>query len=135
MQLNELLTKIDMIDPFLPRCRKLELATGVGVGLGKALYLSQKQHWQQWLENHMRRETFGATQDSPRTAAFIYNRIMCPPMLYWLAEGVRVPDIYLDAGYTAVLAARPHPASRCVALRWIVPWKMIEYFLTNNCTI
>lgn len=103
-------------------------------GLGKALYGSQKQHWQEWLEDYARRKAEGGDAYRPRTAEFIYNRIMCPPMLYWLAEGAGVPEVYLGDAYRAVLAALPRPGSRCAALRRVVPWRSVVFSLKSSRT-
>ena len=132
---HDLRTYINSIDPFLPRCRRMELAIGVGVGLGKALYLSQKQHWLEWLDDYARRDAEGGPDHKPRSAEFIYNRIMCPPMLYWLAEGTGVPDVYLDRAFDAVVDVAPRPASRCAALRWVIPWGTVEFALRNGGTV
>ena len=129
MQLDHLLNEIDQIEPFLPRCRNMEVAIGVGVGLGQAVYASQKQHWQEWLVEYAQPGAHGRSGVLPRTAKFVYSRIMCPPMLYWLCEGVGVRDADLDRAYDAVLAAKPFPASRCAALRTAIPWEKIEVAL------
>ena len=129
---HDLRAYVENIDPFLPRCRRMELAIGVGVGLGKALYGSQQQHWLEWLDDHAKREAEGGAGQRPRTAELIYNRIMCPPMLYWLAEGAGVPEVYLDRAFAAVLDVPPRPASRCAALRWVIPWPTVEFALLND---
>ena len=131
MRQKDLRTYVLNMDPFLPRCRSLELAIGVGVGLGNALYGSQKQHWLEWLDDYAMRATLGGDTYNVRSAGFIYNRIMCPPMLYWLAEGARVPDFILDDAYHAVVAAPPRPGSRCAALRRALPWRSVEFSLSS----
>lgn len=135
MHPENLRTFVNELAPFLPRCRKMELAIGVGVGLGKARYLSQKQHWLEWLDGYALREGDSDRDHSPRSAEFIYNRIMCPPMLFWLAEGAGVPEVYLGRAYDAVLDVSPRPASRCAALRWVIPWKTVEFALQTGRSV
>lgn len=71
-------------------------------------------------------EGYGRNVVPTRSSEYIYNHIMCPPMLFWLAEASGVSDVDLRKAFRAVVTAKPNPAKRCAAFRKQVPWKTIE---------
>lgn len=48
-------------------------------------YTSQGEHWQGWLYGYKGPGAYNR-KNHHRTAEFVYNHIMCPPMFIWLAE-------------------------------------------------
>jgi hypothetical protein len=55
-------------------------------------------------------------------------------MLLWLAEALELPENELQAAVVAVLAAPARNASRCAALRNVLPWRAIEVALAASET-
>ncbi len=50
-----------------------------------AWYRSQKKHWLGWLSEYDGPGYYGR-KNWCRSAEFVYNRVVCPPMVLWLAE-------------------------------------------------
>lgn len=130
----ELRARILPLDPDTPLHRHLEHELRIGVGYGSAWYRSQKEHWLGWLATYTGPGVYGRTPRNDRTAQFVYNRIQCAPMLFWLAEATGVPQGPLGRAYGAVRAASKHPASQCRALRRVIPWEMVAEHLERVAT-
>lgn len=117
---------ISTLDPDTPLHKKMEAALRIGPEYGNAKYDNQKHHWLTWL----------ATYDDPscprrryrsRTGAeLVYNRLNCPPMVFWLAEAAGAPVGCLIAAFDASLASRQNFATQAAAVRNQVPWAMLE---------
>lgn len=117
---------IAKLDPDVPLHKKMEVALRIGPKFGNAKYKNQKHHWLTWL----------ATYDDPscprrhyrsRTGAeLVYNRLNCPPMVFWLAEAAGAPSGCLLAAFGASLASRQNIATQAAAVRNQVPWAMLE---------
>ncbi len=58
-------------------------------------YASQQQHWLSWLRDYDGPGYYGR-KSWERTAAFVYNHIVCPPMVLWLCEASGVPRPILE---------------------------------------
>ena len=73
-------------------------------------YTSQKEHWLGWLAESGGPRYYGR-KNSHRSADFIFNHIVCPPMVLWLAEASGVPKARLSKarmpGFQQVLSFRP----------------------------
>lgn len=94
-------------------------------------YTSQKEHWLGWLSGYHGPGYYGR-QNSRRTAEFIYNHIVCPPMVLWLAEASGIPKSSVAAAKQAALSAKPHLPAKSAAIRKIIPWEMIEVRLDKR---
>lgn len=125
MDRNALLPHIRTLEPDTPLHRRLEQDLEIGVGFGRAWYGSQKEHWIRWLEEYSGPGEYGRKPNSTADAEVIYNRLNCPPMVFWLAEAVGVPEASLTAAYAAALGAHPAPASQCAAIRDVIPWATV----------
>jgi hypothetical protein len=132
MQKQKLLDYIKNLDPDVPLHKKLEHELQVGVGFGSAWYSSQKEHWIRWLSEYDTAGVYGRQVRPDRDSRYIYNRIMCPPMLFWLAEAAGVPKTDLEYAFDAVIAAKPNPAIRCAALRKEITWGDVEHCLRTE---
>src|SRR6476660_1253800 len=53
-------------------------------------YRSQRQHWLGWLGGYDGPGAY-ARRNWDRSAAYVYNHIVGPPMLFWLGEAAGVP--------------------------------------------
>jgi hypothetical protein len=93
-------------------------------------YTSQKEHWIGWLSEYGGPGYYGR-KNSHRSAEFIYNHIVCPPMLLWLAEASGIPKARLSKAKGAALSAPPKLQAQSAAIRKNIPWKMIEARLAN----
>lgn len=93
-------------------------------------YTSQKEHWIGWLSKYGGPGAYGR-KNSNRSAEFIYNHIVCPPMVLWLTEAVGFPRVRVIKAKQAALSASPHFSAQCAAIRRIIPWQAIETRLNN----
>jgi hypothetical protein len=90
-------------------------------------YSSQKQHWLGWLSEYSGRKK------SHRSAAFVYNHIVCPPMVLWLGEASGIPQARVAKAKRAALSASPrHLPALSAAIRKLIPWQMIEVRLDKR---
>ncbi len=88
-------------------------------------YSSQKEHWLGWLSEydgpgHYDRKNW------QRSAEFIYNHIVCPPMILWLAEASGVPKQMVSAAAKAALISGQRLPAKSAAIRKCIPWQIIE---------
>ena len=66
-------------------------------------------------------------KDYNHDAAFAYNHIVCPPMLLWLPEALRVPRPLITKAFIAAsVESTMALAGRCKAIRTAIPWEMVE---------
>jgi hypothetical protein len=96
-------------------------------------YCSQKEHWLGWLREY-NGPGYYDRKVWERTAEFIYNHIVCPPMVLWLGEASRVPKTRVREAQNAALVAKLSLASQAAAIRRIIPWKLIEKRLMDKVT-
>ena len=89
-------------------------------------YTSQKQHWIGWLGEYNGPGFYGRKATAGRSAEFVYRHVVCPPMLIWLAEATGVNHSIVMAAKRAALAAKRSLASKCAAIRKVIPWQLIE---------
>jgi hypothetical protein len=87
-------------------------------------YENQGEHWQGWVNGY---EGAGAynRKNNRRTAKFIYNHIMCPPMYIWMAETIGINEnLILDMVDEANKTQRYQ--EQCKIMRKYLPWKIAE---------
>jgi hypothetical protein len=94
-------------------------------------YTSQKQHWLGWLSEYSGPGYYGR-KNSCRSAEFVYNHIVCPPMVLWLAEASGVPKVKVADAKRAALSSSPQLQAQSAAIRRIIPWEMIEVRLEKR---
>ena len=88
-------------------------------------YRSQKQHWLCWLGEYDSPGFYGR-QNWNRSAAFVYNHLICAPMVLWLTEAPKVPNEVVRAAASEALRAPPRAGSQCAAIRGVIPWTDLE---------
>jgi hypothetical protein len=93
-------------------------------------YTSQKEHWEGWLREYSGPGYYGR-KNSIRSAEFVYNHIVCPPMVLWLGEASGVPKASVAKAKQAALSSSSLHA-QSAAIRRIIPWKMIAARLTQR---
>jgi hypothetical protein len=87
-------------------------------------YNSQKKHWLGWLSEYDGPGYYGRSTwvIGPER---VYNRIVNPSMLVWLAEASGVPPATVQKAATAALAAPSAMSAQSAAIRRVIPWEMI----------
>lgn len=96
-----------------------------GDGRRKPWFTTQKEHWLGWLAEYdgpgfYRRKTWKVE------ARAVYNRVVNPAMLVWLAEASGVDDGRVRRAVQAALDAPPAMAAQSGAIRREIPWEVIE---------
>jgi hypothetical protein len=94
-------------------------------------YSSQREHWLRWLEEYEGEGHYGR-QNWNRNAEFVYNHIVCPPMVLWLGEASGIDDATVIKAKNAALRAKPVFSSQAAAIRKVIPWGDIEAKLTHE---
>jgi hypothetical protein len=98
---------------------------------GYNTYTTQKDHWLGWLDPAAGTGTYPRRTGANATARSVYNRIGEPEMLLWLARASGIAPERVDAATRATLAA-PKLASKCKAIRALIPWRMVAEALTES---
>lgn len=96
----------------------------------KVWYRSQKEHWLGWLGEYDGPGYYGRANWN-RSARFIYNHIMCPPMLLWLAEASGVRRDLLAKARDNVMSVGTRAAG-CRVLREAIPWEVVAVALSTK---
>ena len=93
-------------------------------------YKSQKDHWLRWLGDYDGPGFYKRKTHAGRDAKYIYNRIMCSPMLLYLPEVLAVPTVLISKAYdTIIKASEPKMAKQCAIIRRIIPFEAFEEHL------
>jgi hypothetical protein len=95
-------------------------------------YRSQKEHWRGWLSEYDGPGAYGRKTSAVRSAEFVYNHVVCPPMVLWLGEASGVKTSLIIQAKKAALGASRKLQNKCAAIRRIVPWSKIEESLLNS---
>lgn len=95
-------------------------------------YKSQKEHWLGWLGDYDGPGFYVRKTHAGRDARYIYNHIMCSPMLLYLPEvlGVSI-ELIRNAYDTVIKASEPKMAKQCRIIRSIIPFELLEPKLEN----
>ena len=107
----------------LPADQEVPLKT-----LGYNVYQTQKAHWLGWLDLSKGTGAYSRSASDERDARDVYNRIVEPKMLIWLADTAGVDReklrlALIEAGGISGLA------SKSAAVRRHIPWPEIEQAL------
>ena len=131
--------KIERIDNyktflyFIKKLRKLKVKTPITdefEGRNKpgfvntAWYSYQGEHWEGWLNGYAG-TGFYNRKNNQRTAKFIYNHIMCPPMFIWLAETIGIDKNLISKAVESANTTKEYQR-RCGIIRQFLPWEVIE---------
>jgi hypothetical protein len=87
-------------------------------------YITQKDHWLGWLSayrgpGYYRRKNWQRSE-------FVYNHVVCPPMVLWLGEASGVPKAKVAAAKRAAMSTTRNLPAKSAAIRNIISWNMIE---------
>ena len=97
-------------------------------------YSTQKEHWIGWLFEYNSPGAYNRNTTEGRDARFVYNHIVEPRMLLFLAQAAGVQR-------TIVIAARQslkpnHSlAQQAAAVRKILPWELVAAALWSNNSV
>jgi hypothetical protein len=97
-------------------------------------YSTQKEHWLGWLKEYSG-PGFYERKNWSRDAEFVYNHIVCPPMVLWLGEASGISAGLVRKARQAALHAKPNLSAQAAAIRKVIPWGLIESILKNLVTI
>ena len=117
---------VSTLDPDTPLHKKMEAALRIGPEYGNAKYDNQKHHWMTWLATYDDPSCSRRQYRSRTGAELVYNRLNCPPMVFWLAEAVYAPRGCLLAALDACLVASKNTASQTASVRKHLPWNKLE---------
>ena len=131
MERWELYSIIETLPDTPPMTRALERRLRIGAGFGKAWYTSQKEHWLRWLAEYDTPGAYGRTPAPDLLCQAIYNRLQCPPMVFWLGEAVGVPKGRLRAAFKAAAGAQRQYGRQTAAIRREIPWRDVETAIQN----
>lgn len=97
-------------------------------------YQTQQQHWIGWLKEYRGPGAYNRKTGINRSARFVYNHIVEPKMLLWLATAAGIAKNKVkDAKAAAILQKSMNQQSS--AIRRIIPWQTIEKALFHVPTI
>ena len=100
-------------------------------GTTSVWYSTQKEHWLGWLKEYGG-PGYYARKDWNRDAEFVYNHIVCPPMVLWLGEASGISLILIRKAKKAGLSAGPSLSAQSAAIRRVVPWELIQDRLVKS---
>jgi hypothetical protein len=122
---QELARRIQKLRPHPPITTDFERTLSQRGGWSGSRYASQKQHWLRWLSEYQGPGFYGR-KEWRRSAQYVYNHIVCPPMVIWLAEASGIPKARVVKAKKAALSSGPHFPAQCAAIRKTIAWEMIE---------
>lgn len=124
---------IRRLKPHLPVSTKFEMEMYGGVAAqSRAWYSSQQEHWLGWLKGYSGPGYYGRKTWRGRDAEFVYNHIVNPQMLMWLAEAAGAPKTRLQRARKAALAAGKTMQAMSGAIRREFPFAEIEALLNAS---
>lgn len=93
-------------------------------------YQTQHEHWLGWLRGYGGPGGYGR-KDWSRSAEFVYNHVVNPQMLIYLAEALEIEIAVLRSAQRDALAQTTMMAMSA-AIRRVVPWRLIEAAITGR---
>jgi hypothetical protein len=93
-------------------------------------YETQHEHWLGWLDAYDGPGGYNR-QQWKRSAEFVYNHIVNPQMLIYLAEAAKVDRPLINTAVKAALAKPISMSAMSGAIRRIIPWALVEAQLTR----
>jgi hypothetical protein len=106
----------------------------IGLHPKETWYKYQGEHWQGWIGGYVGvrgflfSRFFGGSykrKNRQRSAKFIYNHIMCPPMLIWLAEVTGFESERLKASIDTTFQTEQYQ-KQCAIIRKEFSWAEVE---------
>jgi len=98
---------------------------------GSAWYESQKEHWVGWLFHYNSPGAYGRKVTFGRDARFVYNHVVCPGLLTYLADASGVSRKLVRQA-KQVAASTSSEMAKAGKIRRIVPWHLVQTALFAN---
>lgn len=98
---------------------------------GRVWYVSQKEHWVGWLFHYNSPGAYNRKVTDGRDAKFVYNHIVCPSLLTYLAGAAGVSRTLVRQA-KKIEASGGTEMQRAGAIRRIVPWDLVQSALLAN---
>jgi len=102
----------------------------IGLHPKKTWYKYQGEHWQGWLSEYNGGGFYGRKNHN-RSAEFVYNHIMCPPMLIWLAEVTGFESERLKVTIDKTFETNKYQR-QCAIIRKEFPWSEVGQAILNT---
>ena len=96
-----------------------------------AWYESQKEHWIGWLYHYNSPGAYNRKTTSGRDARFVYNHIVCPGLLTYLADKSGVPRKLVQE-IKQIERGSGTEMNRSGKIRKVVPWELVEAALLKS---
>ena len=94
-------------------------------------YLTQKEHWIGWLFEYNGPGAYGRKTTDGRDAKFVYNHVVQPEMLVYLAWASGVSRTKVAAA-RKVLGTNQSLMRQASAIRKLLPWELVASALWPN---
>jgi hypothetical protein len=88
-------------------------------------YQTQKEHWIGWLSGYDGPGAYGRQTGIARDARFVYNHIVEPAMLLYLAEAAGISRRRIEAAREASLTGKTL-MQQAASVRAAIPWEDVE---------
>ena len=95
-------------------------------------YESQKEHWIGWLLDYRSPGAYGRKVVAGRDARFVYNHVVCPDLLLFLAKGSGVSEKLVRAAREAARGAGGTQMAQSAAIRKYIPWEEVLTALKSS---
>lgn len=102
---------------------------------GEVWYENQREHWMGWLGEYNGPGAYNRQVHSGRSAEFVYNHIMSPPMILWLGEAAGIEEAIVKRAVSDCLAAGPTLPKQCGAVRSAIPFSEIATLLDDKHSV
>jgi hypothetical protein len=94
-------------------------------------YESQKEHWIGWLFHYNSPGAYGRKVTHGRDARFVYNHVVCPGLLAYLADASGVARGLVRQA-KRIATSHGTEMARSGAIRRVVPWNVVQDALLKN---
>jgi hypothetical protein len=124
--------KLELLEPHPPFSSRFDVEMPGGKEANaRAWYSSQKEHWLGWLAEYDGPGAYGRKSWRGKDAEFVYNHIVNPQMLVWLAEAAGASRQKLLRARRAALESGPRMQAMSAAIRRVFPFNEIEALLAT----
>ena len=96
-----------------------------------AWYESQKEHWIGWMFHYNSPGAYGRMTTHGRDAKFVYNHVVCPGLLTYLAHAAGVSRSLVKAA-KGIEKTSATEMQRSGEIRRIIPWAVVHAALSRN---
>jgi hypothetical protein len=117
-----------LTDRFSTRWRALRRSGGEQREKRSVWYSTQQEHWDGWLRGYEGPGAYGRVNWS-RSAEFVYNHVVNPQMLVYVAEAAGIERDALETAIEGALTNRATMSAMSGAVRRAVRWSALKQAL------